>query len=231
MAQNKEISVKMIAKNWRFISITMMLFASVAFFVSTLITPQYKSEAQILILQKNLDIDPYRAAKASEYAGEVLEGISGSSDFMNGVLGKMGENAQKFGTNPEDQIKNWNKAVNVSSVVNTGIVKISVYDPSKRENKKLMEAVLSEFQANGAAYHGNDNITLKKIGGPVYFDTPAYPVIWLNTVVSGAVGLFVSVGIIIVFGENLGNWVVREDHIKFKNGILKQSFYHYPEAR
>ena len=208
-----------------------MLFASIAFFVSTMITPEYKSQAEILILQKNLDIDPYRAAKASEYAGEVLEGVSGSSDFMNGVLEKTGTTSQKFGENPEKQMENWNKAVNVSSVVNTGIVKITVLDPSKRENKKLMEAVMAELQTNGVKYHGNENITLKKIGGPVYFENPAYPVIWLNVLVAGVVGLFASIGMILLFGQNLGSWFTNRSKIKFQNGNLNQAFYHYPEAR
>lgn len=203
-----------------------MLFASLAFFASTMITPEYKSEAEVLILQKNLDIDPYRAAKASEYAGEVIEGVSGSSDFMNGVLEKTGTASQKFGENPEKQMENWEKAVNVSPVVNTGIVKITVLDPNKRENKKLMEAVMAELQTNGVAYHGNENITLKKIGGPVYFENPAYPVIWVNVLASGIIGLFVSIGIILLFGISFGSWFSHEPKIKFQHGVSGQAFYH-----
>lgn len=213
-------------KHWKFIFTTVAVLASLAFFVSTLITPEYKSEADILILQKNLDIDPYRAAKSSEYAGEVLGGVTESSDFMNGVLGKMGENAGKFGSNPEDQIENWKKTVNVSPVVNTGIIKITVLDPSKRENKKLMEAVLSELQNNGAAYHGNENITLKKIGGPVYFENPAYPIIWLNVLVTGIVGIFLSIGTLLLFGENFKTKSSGKSEIYFQNGISNQAFYH-----
>ncbi|HRZ95872.1 MAG TPA: hypothetical protein P5262_04900 [Candidatus Moranbacteria bacterium] len=231
MAQNKEITLNSITRNWRFIVITVMLFASLSFFASTMITPEYKSQAEILILQKNLDIDPYRAAKASEYAGEVLEGVSGSSDFMNGILEKIGSNAGKFGENPEKQMENWKKAVSVTPLVNTGIVKITVLDPNKRENRKLMEGVMAELQENGVAYHGNENITLKKIGGPVYFENPAYPVIWLNVLVAGAVGLFASIGMILLFGQNLGSWFTNRSKIKFQNGNLNQAFYHYPEVR
>lgn len=231
MAQNKEITLSSIVRNWRFILITVMLFASVAFLISTMITPEYKSQAEVLILQKNLDIDPYRAAKASEYAGEVLEGVSSSSDFMNGVLEKIGEKPQKFGENPEKQMENWKKAVNISSLVNTGIVKITVLDPSKRENKKLMEGVMAELQENGVRYHGNENITLKKIGGPVYFEDPTYPVIWLNILASAVVGLFVSVGIVMAYGRNLGSWFTKEPKIKFQHGVSGQAFYHFPEVR
>jgi capsular polysaccharide biosynthesis protein len=226
MAQIKQISSSSIIRHWKFIITTVAVLASLAFFVSTLITPQFKSEADVLILQKNLDTDPYRAAKSSEYAGEVLGGVASSSDFMNGVLSKMGENANKFGSNPEDQIKNWKKAVNISPVVNTGIIKITVLDPSKRENRKLMEATLSELQSNGVNYHGNENITLKKIGGPVYFENPAYPIIWINILASGAVGIFLSVGLILLFGENFENKKSRKPEIVFQNELSGQSFYH-----
>lgn len=231
MAQIKEITARSIVKRWKFIFTTAIIFASLGFLVSTLITPEYKSEAQILILQKSLDIDPYRAAKSSEYAGEVLQGVAASSDFMNGVLGKIGENASRFGNNPEDQIKNWNKTVNVSSVVNTGIVKITVLDPSKRENKKLMEGVLSELQTNGASYHGNENITLKKIGGPVYFENPAYPIIWINILASGVVGIFLSIGTVMLFGESLEIKSSKKPEIVFHNDFSGQSFYHKPSIQ
>lgn len=229
MAQNKEISINSIFQNWRFIIIIMAFFASAAFLISTLITPQYKSEAQILILQKNMDIDPYRAAKSSEFAGEVLQGIAGSSDFMNGVLQKMGEDANKFGDTPEKQIENWNKAVKVSPVVNTGIVKITVLDPSKRENRKFMEAVLNELQNNGVKYHGNGNITLKKIGGPIYFDSPSFPIIWLNILVAAIVGLFFSIGLIFIFQDKIKNWFSRETEIVFNEGYLNETLYHSSE--
>jgi capsular polysaccharide biosynthesis protein len=228
MAQNKEISTNTLISNWRFIAVFMALFASPAFLVSTLITPQYKSEAEILILQKNREIAPYGAAKASEFAGQVLQGVTGSSDFMNGILQKMGENPSKFGDTPEKQITNWSKAVDISSVINTGIVKITILDPSKRENRKIMEAVLDELQNNGAKYHGNENITLKKIGGPIYFDNPAYPIIWLNVVIAAVIGLFTSVGLIFIFGGEIGRVFSKrkQPEIIFRNGNLNQGFYH-----
>ncbi len=212
MAQNKEITAKTIIRNWRFILISMALFASVAFFVSTIIAPKYESQTQILILQKNMEIDAYRSAKASEFAGEVLKRVINSSEFMNGVLATSGTSIYKFGETPEDQLKNWAKTVKVSSVVNTGIVKITVLDESKKENKKLMETVLAELlNDNGAKYHGNGNINLKKIGGPVYFEDPAFPVIWLNVIIAAVIGLFFSLGVIFIKGEKIGSWFSDEN--------------------
>jgi len=187
MAQNKEFSLKIITGNWKFILLIIALFASVTFFVSAIIPPKYESVAEVLILQKNMDADAYRAA---------------SSDFMNGVLTSLGATSQKFGDNPEDQIKNWNDEVAVSTYINTGIIKIAVFDKEKKENKRIMEGVLAELQTNGLKYHGNENITLKKIGGPVYYTDPSFPIIWLNVLIAIISAIFFSLGLLFVSGDN-----------------------------
>lgn len=187
---------RIMAKEWRKIAFSVLLVASLAFFVSTLIPPKYESETRILILQKNMDSNAYQAAKSSEFAAEVLKNVIASSDFMNGVLSSIGEQPSKFGNTQEDQVKNWSDAVDVSTKVNTGIVDVSVYDGSRKENQKLTEAIINEIQSNGYKYHGNDNITLKKIGGPIYYDSPSFPVIWLNVLVAAALSFLGSIGIL-----------------------------------
>lgn len=211
MANYREISAGDITHNWRFIATVMAIFASITFFASTLITPEYEGETKILILQKNQSEDAYRAAKSSEFAAEVLQSVIGSFDFANGIMNRAGGSLQEFGSSPEDQIKNWNDAVEVSTEVNTGIIKISVYQKSVREDRRLMNALISELLENGVNYHGNENITLKKISGPVYFDSPAYPIIWLNVLVAGVVGFFFSVGIVFFSQKGVNEWFGNND--------------------
>ncbi|NTU66618.1 MAG: hypothetical protein HGB08_01715 [Candidatus Moranbacteria bacterium] len=219
MNQSQSNLWKSVFGEWRRIAFSVLLVSSLVFFISTIIPPKYKSETQILILQKNMDANAYQAAKSSEFAGEVLKRVIGSSDFMNGVLASTGENSRKFGDTPELQIKGWDDAVDVSTMVNTGIINISAYDTSRLENKKMTEAIINELQTSGSKYHGNDNITLKKIGGPVYYDNPAYPIIWLNVLISAVLAFFVSIGVIMLkknkeekqrlyFGKTGGHFVL-----------------------
>lgn len=182
---------------------SVVVFSAVAFFVSTIIAPQYGSETQILILQKNINADAYQASKSSEFAGDVLTRVVGSSDFMGGVLQKVGENYAKYGETPESQMKNWDKAVKVSTLGNAGILKLEISDLSKKEDRKMTEAIISELLDNGVKYHGNENITLKKIGGPIYFNDPVFPIVWLNVFAAAVAGLFFSIGLIFVFGEKV----------------------------
>ncbi len=205
---NKEVNLRMIAHGWRMILVFVAVFSAVAFFVSTIIPAQYGSETQILILQKNINADAYQASKSSEFAGAVLTRVVGSSDFMGGVLQRAGENFSKYGGTPEDQMKNWNKAVNVSTSANAGILNLEISDLSKKEDRKMTEAVIGELIDNGVKYHGNENITLKKIGGPVYFDNPVFPVIWLNVLIAAVAGLFFSIGLVFVLGERTVEWFV-----------------------
>jgi len=190
--------MKDIRRNKGIIAIIVLLFTSVTFLVSSMITPEFKSETSILILQKNMDINAYQASKASEFAGEVMKRIVNSSDFMNGVLEKIGRTPQSFGDTPENQVKNWGDSVNISSVLDTGIIKITVFEKNQAENRKLTEAIISELQNNGVKYHGNENITLKKISGPVYFEKQTYPNVWLNMLVAAVAGLFFSIGWIFI---------------------------------
>lgn len=220
MQENNQMSIAEISHNWRIIATIVMLFVAITFFVSTIIPPHYKSETQILILQKNMDVDAYRAAKSSEFAGEVLQRVVGSSDFMNAILEKSGISHYQMGETQEEQITNWNDAVSASTYASSGVVKITVLDESKAENKKLTEAVIDELSVNGEKYHGNSNITLKKIGGPVYFDNPAYPIIWLNMLVAGVVGLFFSLGIVFIFGSSANDWLFNSSARKRKGEII-----------
>jgi capsular polysaccharide biosynthesis protein len=174
------------------------VFSVGAFFASLAVNPEYGSETQILILQKNIDIDAYRATKSSEFAGEILKQVITSSDFMTGVLGKVGENNSKYGGTQEDQMGNWNKAVRVSTLGSTGIIKIETSDQSREEDKKITEAIVDELLNNGFSYHGNENIVLKKINGPIYLNDPIFPVIWLNVAVATIGGMFFSIGVIFI---------------------------------
>ena len=222
MDNNKEISLSMIAKSWRMIAVSVVVFSAVAFFVSTIIAPEYGSETQILILHKYIDIDAYRATKSSEFAGEVMKRVVNSSDFMAGALARAGETNLKYGDTPEDQMENWSEAVGVSTFGSTGILKIEVADFSKKDNRKITEAIIGELLENGVKYHGNENITLKKIGGPVYFSDPIFPIIWLNVLVAAISGLFLSIGMLFLFGERAGNLFSGKNYIDY--GVLNNGF-------
>lgn len=214
MTHNQEAGIqetgadpKLILAKWKFIAFTVVMISALVFFFSAVLPPVYSSESQFLILQKNLDIDAYRAAKSSEYAGSILERVIGSTNFMDGVLESRHDIEDNFGEDPKERMKNWQKTVTAKSVANTGIIDIQVFHENRDQEEKIMSAITEKLLYDGKRFHGNDNIVLKKIGGPVYYRDPEYPKVWLNTAVAAVLGFFTAVGLILVFGENVDSWM------------------------
>jgi len=215
MSQFHEVTVTTIVRKWRFIAFVITMLASLTFLVGALIPPTYESRAQFMILQKNINIDAYRAAKASEYAGDVMKRVISSSNFMDGILEDMLDIKARLGKDQREQLESWNDAVKVTTVVNTGIINVQVLNESRKEGRYIMEALVAGLLEDGVRYHGNENIVLKKIGGPVYYDSPAYPLIWVNTGIAGLFGFFLATGLIFIFGEKVDVWMyARKPRIK-----------------
>ena len=217
MNQPQEMRPKDILGKWKFIAFTIVMVSSLVFFVSAVLPPVYSSETEFLILQKNLDIDAYRAAKSSEYAGSVLERVVGTTNFMDGVLQSRHDIEDNFGDDPKKRAKNWQKAVKAQSITNTGIITVTVLHKNREQGERIMSAIIEKLLFDGERFHGNDNILLKKIGGPVYYQKPEYPKVWLNTAVAGGLGLFLAIGLVIVVGENVDTWMYSK---KSKRGSL-----------
>lgn len=202
-------SIQMIISKWKFVGLAIMLTASLTFLVSALIPPTYGSEAEIIILQKNLDADAYKAAKSSEYAAAIIKRVVRSTNFMEGVLNSRFGIKDTFGSDPKKRITNWDNTVVAGAVADTGILKIKILTKDKGENSKIMNAVIEKLINDGTRYHGNPNIELKKIGGPIFYEKPEYPNVLGNTVIAGLIGLFLGLGLILVFGENVDSWIYR----------------------
>jgi capsular polysaccharide biosynthesis protein len=217
---NNQISeFGLILKRWKFILFFGLFFACLAFIVSSLITPKFSSSAKILILQDNLDIDAYRAAKASEYAGEIIEKVVGSSNFMDGVAERYPAIAKTsfWEKDYDKRLEAWNKVVNAGNQVNSGIVNIKVLYENKKVNKEIMSAVTDELIQNGESYHGNSNIRLNKISGPIMSNNPAFPNIPLVVFTGFVSGSFLAIGLLLVNGRKIDTWFYSKEESYFND--------------
>ncbi|MEA3273522.1 MAG: hypothetical protein U9Q72_02935 [Patescibacteria group bacterium] len=206
--ENKTGSIlETIKSKWQFIGIVILIVASLTFAVSAIIPPTYSSEVRLLILQKNLNVDSYRAAKSSEYAGAVIKEVIQSANFMQGVLGSKHSIEDNFGNDPKERLKKWNKTIIAGKATGAGIVSIEVLHKDFTENKAIMNAAVEKLLFDGKHYHGNDNIFLKNISGPVFSEKPEYPKVFLNTLIGGVVGLLLALGIILSLGDKADSWI------------------------
>lgn len=209
-------TLEVIRSKWQFIGIVILIVASLTFAVSAIIPPTYSSEVRLLILQKNLNVDSYRAAKSSEYAGEVIKEVIQSANFMQGVLGSKHGIEDNFGNDPKERLKKWNKTIVASKATGAGMVSIKVLHKDFTENQAIMNASVEKLLFDGKKYHGNENIFLKNISGPVFSEKPEYPKVFLNTLIGGIAGLLLALGIILILGDQADSWIYTENKEKVK---------------
>ena len=90
-----------------------------------------------------------------------------------------------------------------------------------------MNAAIEKLLFDGKKYHGNENISLKNISGPVFSEKPEYPKVFLNTLVGGAIGLLLALGIISSLGDRADSWIYTEKKEK-KKRIKKEDSFELP---
>jgi capsular polysaccharide biosynthesis protein len=201
------LNLDSIKSKWQFILLIAFISAAFVFMVSAIIPPTYSSEVRLLILQKNLSTDSYRAAKSSEYAGEVIKEVIQSANFMKAVLESKHSIKDDFGEDPKERMEKWNKRITASRATGAGVMTIEIFHKNIKENKAITNAVIEKLLFDGKKYHGNENIFLKNIGGPIFSDKPEYPKVFLNTLIGGIAGIFLALGIIAIWGDKADSWI------------------------
>jgi capsular polysaccharide biosynthesis protein len=172
--------------------------------VSALITPEYRSDMSVLVIQKQPEdkVDAFSAAKSADYLSDTFSKIIYTDSFINDVLTSSAGIQTKFSTDHEDRKKQWENEVEVKKINNSGIIDISVFDPQKKEAEKIVQAISQNLSANSAKYHGGgDKITITVIDGPITSKMPARPNILLNVLLAFVVGIVGSTGYFYFFGK------------------------------
>ncbi len=201
------LNLDIIKSKWQFILLATLTSAALVFMISAIIPPTYSSEVKLLILQKNLSTDSYQAAKSSEYAGEIIREVVQSANFMQAVLESKHNVKDDFGEDPKERIKKWNKTVTAGRATGAGIIMLEIFHKDTGENKAITNAVIEKLLFDGKRYHGNSNIFLKNIGGPIFSDKPEYPKVFLNTLIGGLAGILLALGIIAIWGDKADSWI------------------------
>lgn len=180
------------------------MVASLVFAVSALMEPKYRSDMSVLVIQKQSEdkIDAYSAAKSAEYLSDIFSKIIYTDSFIDDVL-KSPENVQnKFSSDREERKKEWKKEVKAEKINNTGIIEISVYDPSRNEAEKIARAISSNLFANNQKYHGGgEKINITTIDGPITTKFPASPNVFLNALAGFFFGIIGSIGYLYFFDK------------------------------
>jgi len=195
----KNFTSKVIRK-WQLILYISLMLSAVTFFVSTAITPKYRSDITILIVQKNTDI--LTASQNAKYLSSVFNQILYTETFMKGVLETDIAIERRFSRDAKKRKKEWKDEIRAEIVGNTGMLKISVLDPKNEDSYKIALGIAKNFKENSSDYFGQrKEVETRVIDGPITASKVAYPNIILNTAIALIVGVFGSL-LIIYFYED-----------------------------
>lgn len=191
-------------RKWKSIALVAVLVASLVFAISTLMEPRYRSDMSVLVIQKQSEdkVDAYSAAKSAEYLSDIFSKIIYTDSFIDDVL-RSPENIQsQFSSNKEERKKEWKREVQTKKVNNTGIIEISVFDPSRKEAEKIAQVISSNLSANNQKYHGGgEKVIVAVIDGPITTEFPTSPNVFLNALAGFILGIAGSIGYLYFFGK------------------------------
>jgi len=184
-----------IKKYWQKIIITTLCVVLLAIFISVIPTPQYRSRAKLLIVQKHsFDLDSYTALRSAERIALTFSQVIYTDSFMKQVLRitPKNETSSLFLDDERKARREWQKKIKIHTVPNSSLLEISVYDKDSEQARQILSGISYVLINRGANYHGGDNIVIKQVDSPLNSKHPVRPNIPLNIILALALGLFGS---------------------------------------
>jgi capsular polysaccharide biosynthesis protein len=192
----------LILRKKQLLALFSILFGAIFFAVSTVFTPEYRSDISMLVIQRQPEdkVDAFSAAKSADYLSDIFSKIIYTDSFVDDVFkSPMGIERQLPGDR-EDRKKEWKRIVNVKKVNNTGIIEVSVYDKSQKEAEKISQAIAWNLSTNSSKYHGGgERVTISTIDGPITSVRPYRPNILVNSALGLVIGFLGSLSYIYFF--------------------------------
>lgn len=191
--------LSIIKERWLLLLASTLVCGAAAVGLSFLPTQYYQSEVQLLIVQKQSNVDSYTAQRAAEKIGKSLTSVIDTLNFQDRVIATGYITSDQFSQNSGDRKREWEKLVDANVLPETGIVQIFGYGTEAGKAEDVALGVAQVLTSNSADYHGaGDTVTISIIDGPITSTRPVKPNIPLNGV-AGAVLGFMAVFAYFIF--------------------------------
>ena len=223
------ITLVNLIKEWRLIVTSVIVCALIAFIISAILPAKYQSDIQMIVVQKQADdkVDAFSATKSAEFLSNIFAQAIYTTSFFNAVQDAPFEVRRDFSHDPEQREKEWNKFINVKKVNNTGILKISIYDESRKTVEETANAVAYVLTTNSEEYHGGaDRVEVRLIDGPNTPLRPTVPRVLPNTIGGALFGILIAIVIMVFFPHIRFERSVRNDRNKtYDQMVVNTSLY------
>jgi capsular polysaccharide biosynthesis protein len=184
-----------LAKDIALALLIVLLFEVLGGALTLLQTPEYRAQAKVLIIQKQLEThDVFSSTKASEQLAQDLSIVISTTAFLNGILADgflKGDLVQ-----PGDDRKPlavWQESVTVEVPAGTAIISLTSYAASPARATALVDAAYLGLLHSGVLYHGGgDQVLLKTLDPPSVSDKPVRPDYLINFIVTISMGVITA---------------------------------------
>lgn len=204
------------------------IFLLLALGASFLQPLKYRATSRLLVLQQNLNPDPYAIAKANQYIGSLLRETIYSGSFFEQVSSS---NQQVdwgyFRGTYKQQIKLWKKTITVRPIGDTGIIQVEIYHPDPEQAKQLAITVDNLLVTADNLYQNtNQRLTARIIDQPTLSSFPVKP----NLLVNGLSGLIfgIIVGLVYIYYKPVSSRA-RERHLLREMRLRETRHYPIPD--
>ncbi len=184
-----------IKDHWLLLLASTVVCGAIATGLSFLPAQYYKSEVQLLIIQKQDNVDSYTAQRAAENIGKSLTSVIDTLNFLERVVNTGYVKSEQFSENSQERKQEWEKLVEANVLPETGIIQIIGYGTQAGEAEDVALGVSQVLTTNSADYHGaGDTVSISIIDGPITSTRPVKPNIPLNGVAGAVLGFMVVFG-------------------------------------
>ena len=187
-------------QRYRISILTTILGGLLFFAVSMPFFCKYRADAEILVIQKqnNWKIDDaYASAKSSERVSYILAHAVKTTSFMDRVVASGYDlDTSILNNDLQDKKHIWESMIDVRTLKNSGIIKLSILHKDKYQAKQFANAIAFILANKADQYHGGGSrIVAKLIDGPILTSGSMRSILWINALLGAIVGLAIGFAI------------------------------------
>ncbi len=182
----------------RVLALAVLIMVLVGTLVTLIQPKKFRSSVELLVLETQTQGDVYATIRSAEKLNATLAQLTQTTSFTEAVLAGAGVSRGLFPTDPNKLKKEWKKTVQARVIPDTGLLHIDVYHQYPSQAIVIAESVSRVIAQNAAGYTGSNNVAVTVVDGPVTSRRFVKPNIALNLVTSVLLGLFLSLGYLLL---------------------------------
>lgn len=172
------------------------IFGFLAFMAAVFQPREYQAAGRLLIVPKGaVDLDAYAASRSGERLGSVLKEVVLSNSFLDRVLA-VGAVRNDYGFDQTRRLKLWKRRVSLAVAEASGVLNVSVYNPSRSQAVTTAQVVFQLIESLGPQFYGGKGVDIREVEAPVVSAKPVRPKLLLITIGGLMAGFIVGGGLL-----------------------------------